>query len=96
MRVVVIKNRRGAIKDCSVARVHAKNCSLTAKLGVIIKNLSLMAKCRLCNVTHHLCNEEDVIINLFQENGIGYLVLRRVVVNKMNQCATIKDFNWTA
>ncbi len=69
---------------------------LTAKLCVIIKNLSLMAKCRPHNVMHHLHNKEDIIIVFFQENGIGSLVLRRVVVNKMNHCATIKDCNVTA
>ncbi len=94
--MVVLKNHRGAIKDCSMARVGAKNCSSTAKLCVIIKNLILMTKCRLHNVTHHLCNKEDIIINVFQENGIGFLVLRRVVVNKMNHCATFKDCNVTA
>ena len=68
--LVVIKNHRMAIKDCSArAWVGAKNCSLTAKLGVVLKNLSLMAKCHLRNVTHHLRNKEDMII-YFKKMGL--------------------------
>jgi hypothetical protein len=97
MRVVVIKNHRGAIKDLVVrARVGAKYCSLTAKLGVVTKNLSLMATRCLPNVMHRLRNGADIIINLFQENGIDSLVLRRVVVTKKNHYATIKDHSVTA
>ena len=97
MRVVMIKNHWGAIKDLIVrARVGAKNCSLTAKMGVVIKNLSLMAMRRLRNVTRCLLNGGDIIINLFQENGIDSLVLRRVVVTKKNHYATIKDHSVTA
>jgi hypothetical protein len=78
------------------ARVGAKNCRLTAKSGVVIKNLSLMATHCLHNAMHHLHNGEDVIIIFFQENGIDFLVLRSVVVTKKNPCTTIKDHSMTA